>query len=110
MTCSGPDPSDVKIYRNQFTDAVNWQSNTALRERLTEYALPQIRLFHVPVEGNFNAAVKMLVPPEVDLENPEMKYPLIVRVYGGPGSVRVNSAFAVGYQVSLKCFLFAFGA
>lgn len=101
MSCSGPDPTFVKIYRNGLSDVLTWQENTPLRQRITEYALPQIEIFHVPVEGGFEAAVKMLVPPEVDLQNPEAseKYPLLVRVYGGPGSVRINSAFGVGYQV-----------
>lgn len=106
MTCSGPDPAIVKIYRNGFTDELTWQLNTALRQKLTEYAMPRTQIFHVPVEGGFNAAVKMLIPPEVDLTNTEAndKYPLLVRVYGGPGSVRINSAFSVGYQVRiLKC-------
>lgn len=102
ITCSGPDPAVVKIYRNGFTDEFVWQRNDALRQRLTEYALPRIEIFHVPVEGGFQAAVKMLVPPEIDMENLEVsdKYPLLVRVYGGPGSVRINSAYGVGYQVN----------
>lgn len=101
MTCSGPDPAVVKIYRNGFTDELTWQRNDALRKRIEEYALPRIEIFNVPVEGGFEAAVKMLLPPEIDMENPEDndKHPLIVRVYGGPGSVRINSAFGVGFQV-----------
>lgn len=102
MTCSGPDPAVVKIIHNGFADELIWQQNAALRDLLTGYALPREEIFHVPVEGGFNAAVKMLLPPEIDLENPEAndKYPLLVRVYGGPGSVRINSAYSVGYQVS----------
>lgn len=102
MTCSGPDPAVVKIIHNEFADELIWQQNTALRDLLTGYALPRQEIFHVPVEGGFDAAVKMLLPPEIDLENPEAndKYPLLVRVYGGPGSVRINSAYSVGYHVS----------
>lgn len=103
ITCSGPDPAVVKIYRNGWTEELTWQLNQALRQRLTEYALPRSEIFHVPVDGGFNAAVKMLLPPEIDLENSEdsEKYPLLVRVYGGPGSVRINSAYGIGYQVKI---------
>lgn len=105
LTCSGPDPAIVKIYSTGVTEAVRtWQLNEALRTRLEEYALPRTEIFHIPVEGGFQAAVKMMLPPEIDFDNADsvtQKYPMLVRVYGGPGSVRINSAFAVGYQVSI---------
>lgn len=103
LTCSGPDPAIVKIYRNGVEEEPRtWQLNAALRLRIEEYALPRTEIFHLPVEGGFQAAVKMLIPPEIDFDNADSvteKYPMIVRVYAGPGSVRINSAFGVGYQV-----------
>lgn len=104
LTCSGPDPAIVKIYRNDdvVEEPRTWQLNDALRQRLEDYALPRIETFHIPVEGGFQAAVRMLIPPEIDFDNADSvteKYPMIVRVYAGPGSVRINSGFAVGYQV-----------
>jgi dipeptidyl aminopeptidase/acylaminoacyl peptidase len=103
ISCSGPDPAVVKIYRNGLAEApYEWQMNTGLRDRLREYELPRVEIFHVPVDGGFDAAVKMLLPPEIDFDNFEQvkdKYPLLVRVYGGPGSVRISSSYSVGHQV-----------
>lgn len=97
MTCSGPDPAITITYRTgENEEGIKGQDNEALRQRLQAYELPLIDFFHVPVGGGFEAAVKMQVPPNMD-EN--KKYPMIVRVYGGPGSVRINSAYSVGYHV-----------
>lgn len=105
ISCSGPNPNYVTIHHSDFyTTPYEWQTNKALRDRLKEYELPRVEIFHVPVAGDFQAAVKMLLPPEIDFDNYEQvkdKYPLLVRVYGGPGSVRINSAYSVGYQVSI---------
>jgi dipeptidyl-peptidase 4 len=104
MTCSGPDPSSTKIYRTDDRQLLRvWQENLPLRQRLNQYHLPRTEIFHVPVAGGFNAAVKMLIPPEINFDNPSAsneKYPMLVRVYGGPGSVRIANTFSVGYQVS----------
>ncbi|KAG5675085.1 hypothetical protein PVAND_005017 [Polypedilum vanderplanki] len=102
LSCSGPDPSFTKIYQTDDpnAEAITWQENTALRTKLRDYALPRTEIFHVPV-GEFKAAVKMLIPPEIDFDNQDSvkeMYPMLVRVYGGPGSVRVASSFSIGYQ------------
>jgi dipeptidyl-peptidase 4 len=104
LTCSGPDVSFTKIYKTDSNEEpIDWRNNADLRERLKGYELPQIKIFHVPVGGKFMAPVKMQFPPEIDIENPQNnkeKYPLLVRVYGGPGSVRISSSFGIAYNVS----------
>jgi dipeptidyl aminopeptidase/acylaminoacyl peptidase len=111
LTCSGPDPSFTKIYQTDepSSEPIVWQENNALRTKLQDYALPRIEIFHVPV-GEFSAAVRMQLPPEINFDYPSSvteRYPMLVRVYGGPGSVRIANAFSVGYQVSqlLPCTL-----
>lgn len=104
LTCSGPDVSFTKIYKTDSNDEpYDWQLNNGLRTKLQDYELPQIKIFHVQVGEKFNAPVKMQLPPEIDFENPEKnteKYPLLVRVYGGPGSVRISESFGIGYNVN----------
>lgn len=102
LTCSGPDVSFTKIYKTDSEEMpFEWQNNDLLRETLTDYELPRIEIFHVPVGGKFKAPVKMQLPPEIDFDSPERvteKYPMLVRVYGGPGSVRISSTFGIGFQ------------
>jgi dipeptidyl-peptidase-4 len=104
LTCNGPDVSFTNIYKTDADEKIMiWRTNENLRNSLEAYELPKIKIFHVTVGGKFQAPVKMLYPPEIDLDNLggiTEKYPLLIRVYGGPGSVRIANTFSIGYQVS----------
>lgn len=75
---------------------MTWQDNAALRDLLKEYYLPQQKNLLVSVPGGFMGAVKMLIPPEIDLKNAEGSYPMVVNIYTGPNSVRVADGFSLG--------------
>ncbi len=46
------------------------------------------------------ATVKLTLPEEIDITSPtsDIKYPMIVEVYGGPGSVEVTGSFSIGFK------------
>lgn len=102
LTCSGPDPSFTRVYKTEGkVEIVKWEENTDLRTRLVAKVQPQIKIFHVPVEnGRFNGVVRMILPSEIDFDGvgSAKKYPMLVRVYGGPGSIRILNSYSVGYQ------------
>lgn len=75
---------------------MTWQDNAALRDVLNDYYLPQIKNVLVSVPGGFKGAVKMMIPPEIDLSNPVGSYPMVVNIYTGPNSVRVADGFSLG--------------
>lgn len=114
MTCSGPDPVVVKVMRTSGYEEIQvWEANTDLRERLKTKAVPENKIFHVPVDGGkYNALVMMQLPSGVNFDTPDAnqgKYPMLVRVYGGPGSIRVTNTFGIGfqsYQVSNKSYVY----
>ena len=60
-----------------------FEDNLELEEKLSSKTLPTRIDTFVELEGGFQAPVKMLLPPDMDEET---KYPLLVYVYGGPGS------------------------
>ena len=60
-----------------------FEDNLELEEKLSSKSLPTRIDTFVELEGGFQAPVKMLLPPDIDEES---KYPLLVYVYGGPGS------------------------
>lgn len=106
LTCSGPDVSFTDIYQTDSSDKhLVWRTNEQLRKTLEAYELPKIKIFHVTVGEKFQAPVRIQYPPEIDLDNLDKvteKYPLLVRVYGGPGSVRLANTFSIGYHVRLR--------
>ncbi|MCH8124799.1 DPP IV N-terminal domain-containing protein [candidate division KSB1 bacterium] len=54
---------------------------------MDKYALGKIELFRVKIKDGFNLPLKWYLPPDF---NPNIKYPVLFSVYGGPnaGSVR----------------------
>lgn len=100
LTCSGPDPSFTKFFKINGDEIHTWETNAALRTRLDQKMNPQTKLFRVPVQGGFEAQVKLQFPTHInfDAATSAQKYPLLVRVYAGPGSVRVANNFGISYQ------------
>ena len=68
-----------------------FEANTELEEKLTVKTLPDIINTNVTIgDGPFVAPVKIFTPPHME---PDMKYPVIVYVYGGPGFQQVDKLF-----------------
>ncbi|XP_022252543.1 prolyl endopeptidase FAP-like, partial [Limulus polyphemus] len=84
-------------------------SNDALKELYRKRALPQVRTFHVPIEGGFKANVRLLLPPGLQ-DNEITRYPMIVFVDGRPGHQLVTERFEIHwgtYLASKKNFIYA---
>jgi len=71
-----------------------FEDNYDLEEKLSTKSLPTRLDTFVDLEGGFQAPVKILLPPDMD---ESMKYPLLVYVYGGPGSQMVSDSWSVGW-------------
>ncbi|XP_022237849.1 prolyl endopeptidase FAP-like [Limulus polyphemus] len=84
-------------------------NNDELRELYDQRAMPKIRTFKVPVSNGYSAIVRLFLPPE--LRDDEItKYPMLVYVYGGPGSQLVTEKFGVNwgtYLASQKSIIYA---
>ena len=53
--------------------------NADLRERLSQKALPRPLNMQVPLEGNYMAQVRLILPPSLN-RNKASQYPLLVYV------------------------------
>ncbi|GLG97029.1 Uncharacterized protein GBIM_03869, partial [Gryllus bimaculatus] len=84
------------------------EENKELIEKLSKRKLPS-------VEGNFTlevapgivAQARLWLPPNLDKSK---KYPMIVYVYGGPGSQQVSESFSVNwgsYLTTNKSYIYA---
>jgi len=71
-----------------------FEANFELEEKLSTKSMPTRLDTFVDLEGGFQAPVKILLPPDMD---ETVKYPLLVYVYGGPGSQMVSDTWSVGW-------------
>lgn len=69
------------------------KDSTKLSEKLSQYKMPMTLFNVIPLGDDVYAHVKLLLPPDVVQGQ---KYPLVVRVYAGPGTVRVKDNFDLG--------------
>lgn len=62
--------------------------------------MPNIQYLKVPLASGFTATVKLMLPPGIDMTETsfDISYPMIVNVYGGPGSDQVSDSFSIGFQ------------
>ncbi|OXU21775.1 hypothetical protein TSAR_010761 [Trichomalopsis sarcophagae] len=98
LTCSGPDPATVRIYDLEGKELFTWADSRVLRLMIANRVLPQQRNLEVESNG-FNARVRLLLPQDFD---PAKKYPMLVNVYAGPDSQRINDGFSVGFETYMS--------
>lgn len=112
LECLGPTiPSSALFKTNIPTPKLLLvlQNNTVLRERISKMALPQIKTFPVQISGGYQAHVRLHLPPGLR-EDEITRYPLVVQVYGGPGSQLVTERWRIDwntYLASTKDFIIA---
>ncbi|XP_012141097.2 venom dipeptidyl peptidase 4 isoform X2 [Megachile rotundata] len=109
LTCAGPGVPDIAIYNRNSTKLLVWESNEAVSGIIEERLQPIVRRLKVPVQGGFEARVRLLIPPNADLTG-ATKYPMLIFVYGGPDSYQVTEKFNVDwgtYLVTNKSIIYA---
>ena len=73
------------------------QDNATLKQRMQEYGFSEKELFTVPIEGGIQLNAWMIKPKNFDVTK---KYPVLMYVYGGPGSQEVSNSFSRGMDFS----------
>jgi dipeptidyl-peptidase-4 len=69
-------------------------TNEKLKEKLIEYGYRSREFFTIPAEGGVMLNAWKILPPDFD---PTKKYPVLMYVYGGPGSQTVENNWDGGY-------------
>ncbi|KAK0157917.1 hypothetical protein PV328_011602 [Microctonus aethiopoides] len=103
LECLGPGVPTVSLYKTdtpqpRFISILH--NNTLLRERISKIALPQIKTFPVQISGGYNAQVRLYLPPGLR-EDEITRYPMVVQVYGGPGTQLVTDMFKIDWNTYL---------
>lgn len=78
------------------------EENEGVRKKLRDYSLPNTEFMELELEeaGSLNAL--MIKPPDFDSAE---KYPMLVYVYGGPGSQTVVNSYRMGHTQLWHYFL-----
>ncbi|XP_076160555.1 dipeptidyl peptidase 10 isoform X2 [Ptiloglossa arizonensis] len=103
LECYGPSIPTVALYKTEIPMPrliYVLQNNTLLREKVANLALPQVKTFPVQISGGYNAQVRLHLPPGLR-EDEITRYPLIVQVYGAPGSQLVTEVFKIDWNTYL---------
>ncbi|XP_022916114.1 inactive dipeptidyl peptidase 10 isoform X2 [Onthophagus taurus] len=103
LECLGPGVPTSSLYQATIPTPkllMVLQNNSLLRERLEKMALPQIKTFPVRISGGFQAHVRLHLPPGLR-EEEITRYPLVVQVYGGPGSQLVTERWRIDWNTYL---------
>ncbi|XP_062706955.1 prolyl endopeptidase FAP isoform X1 [Aedes albopictus] len=107
IECLGPVIPFSAIYRIQVdptkspTQVLYYlQNNTALAERISKVALPQVRSFPVMISGGYHAQVRLFLPPGLR-EDEITRYPMVVHVYSGPGTQLVTDKWRIDWNTYL---------
>ncbi|XP_072401438.1 venom dipeptidyl peptidase 4 isoform X2 [Diabrotica undecimpunctata] len=96
--CLGPQVPLVGIENTKDSeDILIWEDNFILRIALAYKLHPKVRDLVVPINDEFSARVRLLLPPNLD-ESSNKKYPAIIDTYGGPGNNQINDAYNVQFK------------
>lgn len=77
------------------------KNNADLKLTLSQYKLPMALFNTITMENGIRANVRLLLPPTMESGQ---KYPMIVKIYAGPGSSTVKDAYEMGQYLFIVCF------
>ncbi len=83
-------PDRYSIVNRKGTELVVMEDNHGLKELLKDYAVPRIEFRTFTTGGGIELHYWMMKPVDFD---PGRKYPLLMYVYGGPGSQTVTNSW-----------------
>lgn len=86
----------------------NLTDNPLIRESVEQIAMPVIEIRSVPLPRGVNASVQLQLPPILDKQS-FVTYPVILQIYGGPGSQQVRPVWSLdwsSYMVSGEYFIY----
>ncbi|KAF4532688.1 hypothetical protein B566_EDAN002924 [Ephemera danica] len=107
VECMGPGVPHTRLFVTRAETSgrglrliATLQNNTRLQQRAAKMALPQVKTFPVQISGGYHARVRLHLPPGLR-EDEITRYPLVVRVYGGPGTQLVSERWKLDWSTYL---------
>ncbi|KAE9544117.1 hypothetical protein AGLY_001806 [Aphis glycines] len=97
LICQGPNVPEVKIFKTTGEKVLDWETNERLKDVLSTITLPRVSFIDVPIGNEFKARVRLILPPAVD-ESADIKFPLLVNTYAGPGSNLALNMYSIEWN------------
>uniref|UniRef100_A0A8C3LKP2 Dipeptidyl peptidase 4 n=1 Tax=Chrysolophus pictus TaxID=9089 RepID=A0A8C3LKP2_CHRPC len=98
LNCLGPGLPLVTLHRSSDDQVLRYlENNTELENSLKDIQMPSKKLGSITV-GGYNLWYQMILPPHLDSSK---KYPLLLEVYAGPCSQKVDHAFRINWATYL---------
>ncbi|XP_054159729.1 prolyl endopeptidase FAP-like, partial [Oppia nitens] len=95
LNCEGPGVPRVEIRRTKNNSLITeLDDNQKLRQKLREKSIPEIRKLKIKTDDKFYSNVELVLPRNFDRQK---KYPLMIEVYGGPGSQMVIDKYRINH-------------
>ncbi|KFQ33494.1 Dipeptidyl peptidase 4, partial [Mesitornis unicolor] len=98
LDCRGPGLPLSTLHRSSDDEVLRYlENNTELENSLKEIQMPSKQFGTISL-GGYNLWYQMILPPHFDSSK---KYPLLLDVYAGPCSQKVDSAFRISWATYL---------
>jgi len=89
------EPGGITLYDNKGEPVRRLARNESLKETLQKVDLPQKEFIKIPVSDSLTLNGYLIKPADFDAGK---KYPVLVYVYGGPGSQTVTNRYSGGQR------------
>ena len=92
MSCKGPNiPYSTLVHTRSNNILYNWHQNNDIEQSVANIDLPIVEFLQIGVYGSDQKAqIKLHIPAELKRNKWRKKFPMLVEVYGGPGSQKVT--------------------
>lgn len=90
-------PTRVSLHNADGSEIRVLEDNADLLETMEEHALPAREFFEIPAADGTPLNAYIIKPVDFD---PKKRYPVLMYVYGGPGSQNVNNSFGSGARTA----------
>ncbi|XP_072033192.1 prolyl endopeptidase FAP-like [Amphiura filiformis] len=103
LACLGPGIPQTTLHNVQTGDIYMAESNNELSELLKQKSYPVKVIDTVKTDDGRTLHIQRYFPgPDLGDIDPNRKHPLLIDVYGGPGSQSVNNIFELGWNAYLS--------
>lgn len=97
LSYTGPDIPFSRLLKVNSDWIHEIENNDNIRHSILNYDLPLQKYFTIKNDNGDDMNAKIIVPPGFS-ENAGIRYPVLMRVYGGPGSQIVEQKYNIDYM------------
>uniref|UniRef100_A0A0B6ZW87 Uncharacterized protein n=1 Tax=Arion vulgaris TaxID=1028688 RepID=A0A0B6ZW87_9EUPU len=97
LECLGPGIPFYSLMTIDGAEVHSLEDNSLFAEKISKKALPLIKYEQITLANGEKLWAKMLLPPVLKM-NEILTYPLILHVYGGPGTQMVTEKYSIDWH------------